>query len=378
MAKPPHMYQIFIKAPAERVWQALTDPEFTQEYFHAQRFESSLEGGRRTAWWARPAADVGRGHDRGDRPAAAAGDDVADALRRGDERGAAEPGRVGADDHGDGVTKVVTIHRDLGRSPLTSASVGDGWIWVLGSLKSFVETGAGLPGWRGRRQPPAADASVEQAAAADHRRHGIEANNSTWELLDGRELTPDEVDDLLGRAYAAAYHWRRASGQRAGERGPGFVAGVARARRARPRRARPAPRRPVRRGGGRGGARRLRPRLRPRGAGAGAGLPRPSRRGRHRAGSRLGGPHRRRGGRQDPRGDLTSEPWFGLPVPPPPPQTPDFHKQNRARALDFAYLNQRWALSLIPVREIVQECTKMLVEIFALRGRGGRGQMRSK
>ena len=41
---------------------------------------------------------------------------------------------------------------------------------------------------------------------------GVAANNSTWELLDGRQLTDDEADDLLGRAYAATYHWRRAEG----------------------------------------------------------------------------------------------------------------------------------------------------------------------
>lgn len=46
----------------------------------------------------------------------------------------------------------------------------------------------------------------------DHRRLAIDANNSTWELLDGRELAPADADELLQRAYAAAYHWRRASG----------------------------------------------------------------------------------------------------------------------------------------------------------------------
>ena len=87
---------------------------------------------------------------------------------------------------GDGVTRVTTIHRDLGRSPLTSASVGDGWPWVLDSLKSLLETGAPLDG-AGRRR---------------HRRRrrrrrrpspllAVDANNSTWELL-GR-------DDLHGR-----------------------------------------------------------------------------------------------------------------------------------------------------------------------------------
>lgn len=43
-----------------------------------------------------------------------------------------------------------------------------------------------------------------------HRRLAVEANNATWELLDGRELTPVDADELLQRAYAAAYHWRRA------------------------------------------------------------------------------------------------------------------------------------------------------------------------
>ncbi|HET7721036.1 MAG TPA: hypothetical protein VFK43_13805, partial [Acidimicrobiales bacterium] len=34
-----------------------------------------------------------------------------------------------------------------------------------------------------------------------------------WELLArGDDLTADEGDDLLGRAYAAAHHWRLASG----------------------------------------------------------------------------------------------------------------------------------------------------------------------
>jgi len=43
-----------------------------------------------------------------------------------------------------------------------------------------------------------------------HRAQAIEANNATWELLDGRTLTPTDVDELLGRAYAASHHWRRA------------------------------------------------------------------------------------------------------------------------------------------------------------------------
>ena len=48
-----------------------------------------------------------------------------------------------------------------------------------------------------------------------HRAMGVAANNSTWELLGGRtsadDFTPDEIDDVLGRAYASTYHWARAA-----------------------------------------------------------------------------------------------------------------------------------------------------------------------
>jgi hypothetical protein len=60
-----------------------------------------------------------------------------------------------------------------------------------------------------------ASEAVEAEDAELHRRQGIEANNSAWELLDGRELSAAEADDLLGRVYAAMHHW-----QRAARRGP--------------------------------------------------------------------------------------------------------------------------------------------------------------
>ena len=57
------------------------------------------------------------------------------------------------------------------------------------------------------------DSSQDDAGeAAAHRRQAIAANNSVWDLLDGRDYGPDDVDELLGRAYAASHHWRRASG----------------------------------------------------------------------------------------------------------------------------------------------------------------------
>ena len=42
---PVHIYQTYIRASAEQVWQAITDPEFTKRYWHRTAFESAFEPG---------------------------------------------------------------------------------------------------------------------------------------------------------------------------------------------------------------------------------------------------------------------------------------------------------------------------------------------
>ena len=37
------VYQVFIKATPEAIWDAITKPEFTQRYFHGARVENSAE-----------------------------------------------------------------------------------------------------------------------------------------------------------------------------------------------------------------------------------------------------------------------------------------------------------------------------------------------
>lgn len=43
-----------------------------------------------------------------------------------------------------------------------------------------------------------------------HRAQGVEANNSIWELLGKADRTESEDEEMIRRAYAAAYHWDRA------------------------------------------------------------------------------------------------------------------------------------------------------------------------
>jgi hypothetical protein len=56
--------------------------------------------------------------------------------------------------------------------------------------------------------PPAGDTP---AAAEAHRAQAITANNSVWELLNTADRTAQDDEDMVRRAYAAAYHWARAA-----------------------------------------------------------------------------------------------------------------------------------------------------------------------
>jgi uncharacterized protein YndB with AHSA1/START domain len=211
MPAPRHIFQTFIRATPEAVWRAITDRDFTRRYFHRTAIESSFAAGAPVRYVLPDGTDAVSGEIEEIEP----GRRLVMTWRvLYDAALAAEPPSkvewvITPGD--DGVTKVTTIHRDLALSPGTSASVGDGWPWILGSLKSLLETGAPLEG-----VAPADAATAEptdDAEGALHRRLAVEANNATWELLGAAERTPEEVDDVLERAYAAAYHWRRAAGR---------------------------------------------------------------------------------------------------------------------------------------------------------------------
>jgi uncharacterized protein YndB with AHSA1/START domain len=45
MDKPTYIYVQIIDASREKVWEALTSPEFTEQYWHQTRIQSDLESG---------------------------------------------------------------------------------------------------------------------------------------------------------------------------------------------------------------------------------------------------------------------------------------------------------------------------------------------
>jgi len=210
MSAPIHVYEIFVKASPRRVWQAITDPDYTRRYFHRTAIESSFEPGA----GYRYVLPDGSGAVDGtieevdpERRLVMTWHTLYDAALAAEPVSRVEWTLAPANDDAS-VTRVTLRHLDLARSPGTWANVRLGWVGVLDSMKTLLETGDELGVVdTGER------ASSDDGLAEWHRAQGVETNNSTWELLDGRALTPAEADDLLARAYASTYHWARAAGR---------------------------------------------------------------------------------------------------------------------------------------------------------------------
>jgi uncharacterized protein YndB with AHSA1/START domain len=136
------IYQVFIKASPERVWDAITRPEFTARYFHGSRI--AIDGERRVSL----APD---GSVRGDSPVL-----EYDPPRRlvhewlslyDPDMAAEEPSRVTweIEPHEGGYCKLTLTHDRLDGAPKTAESVsGAGWMFVLSGLKTLLETGEPL------------------------------------------------------------------------------------------------------------------------------------------------------------------------------------------------------------------------------------------
>lgn len=211
MAVTTHVYQIYIAATPAQVWQAITDSEWTRQYFHTISFAEPPVAGQPYRTVTASGTDAVDGTVEEMTPPAPGrpGRFVQTWHVLYDAALAAEPpGRVEwtVEEAGQNLTRVRLMHGDLAFSPLTWAHVKDGWVWILDGLKTLLETGRALP--EATDQVPA----PESPTGDWHRRQGVEANNSVWDLLGKSERTAADDEEMLRRAYTAGYHWQRATG----------------------------------------------------------------------------------------------------------------------------------------------------------------------
>jgi uncharacterized protein YndB with AHSA1/START domain len=163
------VYRIYIKAPAEKIWQAITDPEWTNQYGYTGYAHYDLRPGGK--FEVVPNEEFKAG-------AAAQGYPVPELVVDGEVVECDPPRKLvttwclqmdpgmAAEGHSrltyeieplpDGSACRLTVtHDDLDDKPMTAAMVagegetqgaGGGHAWVLSDLKSLLETGSTLAG----------------------------------------------------------------------------------------------------------------------------------------------------------------------------------------------------------------------------------------
>lgn len=144
-ARPAQVYQVYIKASPEQIWDAITKPEFTEKYFYGARVETTGETGAPIRYYSPDGKQLW-------------GDDVvieADRPRKlvmgwrslyDPELAAEERSRVTweIEEQPGGVCRLTVIHDQLEGAPKTAASVSGGWMFIISGLKTVVETGEPL------------------------------------------------------------------------------------------------------------------------------------------------------------------------------------------------------------------------------------------
>jgi uncharacterized protein YndB with AHSA1/START domain len=144
-AAPTLVYQVYIKASPEQVWDAITKAEFTARYFFGSRVQTTGEAGTPIRHLAADSDELW-------------GDDAileSERPRRlvhtwrslyNPEMAAEPPSRITweIEPQPGGVSKLTVVHDQLERSPKTAAGVSGGWMYVLSGLKTLLETGEPL------------------------------------------------------------------------------------------------------------------------------------------------------------------------------------------------------------------------------------------
>ena len=156
--KTTQVYQVFIRATPEAIWDAITKPEWTQRYGYRSIAEFDLRPGGSYRGKATPEFQA-----MGMPEVVVEGEVIeADPPRKlvhswsfqWDEIKDEGPTRVTFEiaDAPAGVSKLTVTH-ELENAPMTAAQLageiegaGGGWPFVLSDLKTLLETGEALPG----------------------------------------------------------------------------------------------------------------------------------------------------------------------------------------------------------------------------------------
>lgn len=142
MAKTTFVYVIYIRTAPERVWKALTEPEFTRQYWFGMRLESEWTPG--SAW--KMVADDGHVVDAGEILESDPPRRVVIKWRNEWKPEFKAEGysrcTIELEPAGGAVKLSITHEMDREHSEFIEKGVSGGWPKILSNLKSLLETGS--------------------------------------------------------------------------------------------------------------------------------------------------------------------------------------------------------------------------------------------
>jgi uncharacterized protein YndB with AHSA1/START domain len=141
------VYEVFVKASPERIWEAITKPEFTSKYFYGSHVDSTFAEGAelksfspdRSQLWVDGEVLESDPPRRLQHTWRALYDEETAKEPRSRVTWEIEPGDAG-------VSKLTVTHDRLDASPKTASNVAGGWSYILSGLKTLLETGQPLQG----------------------------------------------------------------------------------------------------------------------------------------------------------------------------------------------------------------------------------------
>ncbi len=144
-ATPPHhVASIYIRATPEAIWRALTESEFTTQYYYGNTVESDWQPGSTYRYRDHGELAIEGQVLESDKPTrlvttfTACWDEAAKA------EGASRVTFEIEDSDVPGVSRLVVTHDELVDKPATFAQVSGGWSFIISGLKTVLETGHGL------------------------------------------------------------------------------------------------------------------------------------------------------------------------------------------------------------------------------------------
>lgn len=143
--KPKLVYQIIIKAPQARVWEAITKPEFTSRYYYDSALKSDLTVGSPFTYYMSNGSPIVEGEVVASDPPNRLVHTYHSLWPPLDQDA---PTRVTweLEPMSGDVTKVTVVHEDFaGETATYNGLASGGYTWILSNLKTLLETGETIP-----------------------------------------------------------------------------------------------------------------------------------------------------------------------------------------------------------------------------------------